>query len=52
MGRIIYKGLSVSHIYLWVTIGIWSVPVSGSLASRDSLSFVRKRKRLNRSSGD
>jgi hypothetical protein len=25
MGRIIYKGRSVSHIYLWVAIAFWEL---------------------------
>jgi hypothetical protein len=33
MGRIIYKARSVSHVYLWVTIGICKIPATGAAAS-------------------
>jgi hypothetical protein len=40
MGRIIYKGRSVSHIYLWVAIAFQELPAATPPASENSPSFV------------
>jgi hypothetical protein len=40
MGRIIYKGRRVSHVYLWVTIEFREVPAATPAPSGDSPPFV------------
>jgi hypothetical protein len=40
MGRIIYKGRSVSHIYLWVAIAFWELSAATPPASENSPSFA------------
>jgi hypothetical protein len=40
MGRIIYKGRRVSHIYLWVAIAFYELSAATPPASENSLSFA------------